>query len=99
MRFGMSFCKHPNDKDMKRLVLRKVIPRRKYNVVKPLPYVVHVFAIAHKRTWKIKGGVSKNIDKVDVDPEDGTSCNHIISKQSRLIPKVSGNLTNRRFYG
>ena len=56
------------------------------------------FAIAHKRAWKTKEGVSKRIDKGDVDPGDGTSFNHIISKQNGLIPQVLGDLTNRRFH-
>ena len=90
---------YPNDKDMKRLSLRKVIPRRISNVVKPPPYVLQVFSIAHKREWKIKGGVSKDIDEVDMDPGDRTSFNQIVSKQVQLITQVSGKLTNRRFYG
>ena len=68
------------------------------NVTKPPLCAACEFSITRKRSWRTKGFVSNNIDKGNDRQLDSASCDHIISKQSGLVPQVTRNLTNRRCY-
>ena len=58
------------------------------------------FASAHIRSWRTKKVPKSGVRKLtDVHPGDGTSADHIVSKQPGLIPQTSGTLTYERFWG
>ena len=57
-------------------------------------------AEAHRRMWKTFGSPASSIRrKSDDKPGAGTSCDHIVSQQSGLMPQSSGILTKNRFWG
>ena len=90
---------HPTHETIKRLDMHRVILKRIATVTKPPLCAACVFAKAHKRSWRSKGDSVRHTDSNDAAPGDGTSCDHIISKQAGLIPQATGKLTHRRYYG
>ena len=91
---------HLTNRTMKRLAKRKLIPSSLALVKKPPLYAACIFAKAHKRAWRSKRGIVHSIRSPQQTlPGDGTSYDHIISKQPSLIPQVKGSLTHRRYQG
>ena len=58
------------------------------------------FASAHRRNWRTKAPPTSGVRReTDAHPGDGTSADHIVSRQPGLLPQSTGTLTHRRFWG
>ena len=91
---------HPTNWTMKRLAKRKLTPFSLALVNKPPLCEACIFAKAQKRAWRSKGSIVHSIRSPQQTlPGDGTSCDHITSKQPSLMPQVTGSLTHRRCQG
>ena len=85
---------------LRRLSMRGVLPKCIQKVVKMPLCAACAFATAHRRNWRTKGENPNGIrKKTHAKPGDGTSCDHLISKQPGLMPQSTGTLTHARFWG
>ena len=58
------------------------------------------FAQAYRRNCHGKGKTPDGIHKkTNTNPGDGTSCDHLVSQHTGLIPQATGILTYVRFWG
>ena len=85
---------------LRRLSIRGILPKCIQNVVKMPLCAACAFATAHRRNWRVKGKAPDGIrQQSHTKPGDGTSCDHLISKQPGLMPQSTGILTHARFWG
>ena len=91
---------HPSNKTIRRLAQKGILPKALAKVTKMPLCPAFIFAKAHKRAWRTKSKTCSVIrDAKDTHSGSGTSCNHIISGQSGIVPQSSGTLTHPRFGG
>ena len=85
---------------LRRLAMRGVLPSCIKRVMKMPLCAACAFAAAHRRNWRSKKKATSEVRrKTDTNPGDGTSADHIVSRQSGLIPQSTGILTHERFWG
>ena len=85
-------------KYIKRLAKRGMIPRRLANVKRMPMFAACKLADATKKNWKIdfkKTCIRYGDDK----PGLGTSCDHLISHEPRLMSQVTGRLSHVKYCG
>ena len=91
---------HPCHTTMQKLAKKGIIPGKLAAIKKAPPCAACIFAKAHKRAWRTSRSEGRAISRRgDLSPGQGTSCDHIISKQPGLLPQVTGNPTNKRYGG
>ena len=85
---------------LKRLSKRGLLPICISKVSKMPLCAACAFASAHRRNWRTKKPPTRGIrDKTREKPGDGTSADHLISRQPGLMPQSTGILTHQRFWG
>ena len=85
---------------LRRLAIRGLLPACIKKVMKMPLCAACAFASAHRKNWRTKKVPKTGIRKLtDVRPGDGTSTDHLVSRQPGLMPQTSGILTHGRFWG
>ena len=85
---------------LRRLSMRGILPACIKSVLKMPLCAACAFAQAHRRNWRGKGDLPRGIRKEsETNPGDGTSCDHLISRQPGLMPQSTGILIHARFWG
>ena len=84
---------------LRRLAMRGLLPACIKKVTRMPLCAACTFAAAHRRNWRAKGSKTSTIRRMtDVNPSDGTSADHLVSRQPGLMPQSTGTLTHRRFW-
>ena len=84
---------------LRRLAIRGLLPACIIRVMRMPICAACTFASAHRRNWRTKGSkVSAIRRETDINPGDGTSADHLMSRQPGLMPQSTGSLTHRRFW-
>ena len=85
---------------LRRLSARGLLPSCIKTVMRMPLCAACAFASAHRRSWRTKSAPTTGIRKAtDLNPGDGTSADHLVSRQPGLMPQTSGILTYERFWG